>query len=262
MRKLIRSWGGGCPLDKTKWVLLSTVMLVTACGGDVRAVYDRSLYHTNEFAANHYVDTVIAKSFQPEHISFTTTWAYPAEDVSNQVPTSQIDPFGDAFAQTYKLSKAMPAIQYGFESKLFDGILFCTDAQRLSKSRLQLLPSGFGYVFPNTLDQYSTLGLFMKAGADTNQGGQKIKDLEVSFSFYRPSILGWEQLTFQIEIQNLVSSNFPGYYQINLPPTVLKGAKGISLTYAIIDPVPSVSTANLTGLFVYEFLLPGSTWSR
>lgn len=257
------SWGGGYPLNpshKKHIALFGFTFLLTACGADIAAVYERDLYQTNIYEENHYVDTVIASTFHSDNIAFSTTWNFPDTDVSNDIPTSNDDPFGDAFALNEKLSHAMPSIGYGFESKLFDGILFCTDAQRISKSRLQLLPSGFGYVFPKTLSTYQTLGLFMKAGADTNQGAEKILDMNVSLSLYKPSSLGWEQYTLVIEIKDLVASNFPGYYEITLPTNVLTGIQGLSLTYEIVNPQPATEMTNLTGLFLYEVLFPGSTW--
>lgn len=235
-------------------------MLLTACGADVAAVYSRNQFQTNEYAENHYVDTVIASTFAPANIAFANTITYPVNDVRKTIPTTSEDPNGDQFALNEKLAKAMPSIAYGFESKLFDGILFCTDAQRLSKSRLQLLPSGVGYVFPKSLQTYSTLGLFMKAGADTDQGGEKIVDLDVTVSLYRNTNQGWEQFSLIIPVRNLVQSNFPGYYEITLPATLLVGVSGFSLTYTIVNPVPATELASLTGLFLYEVLFPGATW--
>jgi hypothetical protein len=257
--------GGGYPLNKfnkSSWLSISVLFLLTSCGADVAAVYRRSLYHTNEFSENHYVDRVIADQFQPEQIAFTTNWTFPPSAISDAIPITENDPNGDQFALTQKLSRSMPSIAYGFESKIFDGILFCTDAQRLSKSRLQLLPSGFGYVFPRQLATYKTLGLFMKSGADTDAGAQKIIDVNILLSLYRASNFGWEQFTLTLNIRNLIGSNFPGYYEISLPENVLQGISAMSFTYEIVNPLPATDLENLTGIFLYEVLFPYSTWVR
>lgn len=238
-------------------------VLLSACGADVSFVYDRTQYQTNQFTENFYDDETLSTIFASENLSYTTNWSFPESQIRQAIPaTEPNDPYGDQFALNHKLARAMPSLAYGFESKLFDGILYCTDAERISKSRLQLLPSGMGYRFPKVLDTYSTLGLFMKAGADTDQGGKKITALNVAFSFYRPSIFGYEQMTMHLEIVNLVQSNFPGYYEITLPASILKGIVGFSFTYTIVTPIISEAMEHLTGVFLYEVLLPGATWQN
>jgi hypothetical protein len=159
----------------------------------------------------------------------------------------------------HRLSDQIQALKYGFESKLFDGILYCTDAQRLSKSRLQLMPNGFGFPFSQTLIQADDLVLFMKAGADTNAGAQKIVELIVHFDFFIPIGQTYQQVRLDIPIPNLVQSNFPGGYRVDIPESAL-GATAFGFSYTIIEPTPPAHLAGKTGIFLYEILLPNSVW--
>jgi|1048.fasta_scaffold03934_5 hypothetical protein len=241
--------------------LLASSILLTACGADVAAVYDRSLYHTNVFENNFYEDEVLLHTFSPNQIQeVETTFEFGANQVSQTIPTTIDDPNGDQFALNQKLSLALPALNYGIESKLFDGILYCTDAQRLSKSRLQLRPSGMGYVFPSTLQhsQSQTIGLFMKAGADTNAGAEHISDLNVQFTLFKSSEIGLVATEINIEITELVTRFYPGYYQITLPANTLEGTIGFAIRYTIVNPVPSIALQGFTGIFLYEVLFPSS----
>jgi hypothetical protein len=245
-------------MKQFKWSLLSVIFL-TACGADVASVYSRSLYHTTIFNQNHYVDTVLATTFASNRITRTNAnLTLGKDDVTNVIPSSTDDPNGDSFALTHKLSLSLPSSGYGIESKLFDGILYCTDAQRLSKSRLQLLPSGMGYQFqqPMTDSETNTLGFFMKAGADTNAGASHITELIVHFSIYQIDGLGIQQTILDIPIENLVTSFYPGYYQVDLPEHLFDQMIGFGLTYTILNPIPSIEFETFTGIFLYEVLFP------
>ena len=247
---------------KTFSIIASSILL-TACGADVAAVYDRSLYHTNVFENNYYVDEVLLNTFAYENIeSVEATYAFNAAQVSQTIPTTNDDPNGDQFALNQKLSLALPAVDYGIESKLFDGILYCTDAQRLSKSRLQLRPSGMGYVFPSPLQssEDQTIGLFMKAGADTDAGAEHIRDLNVQFTLFKNGSNGVIAIELDIQITELVTSFYPGYYQITLPANTLEGTIGFGFSYSIVSPIPSNDLQALTGIFLYEVLFPSSTF--
>lgn len=248
---------------RIKWPLVVSTFFLTACGADVASVYERSLYHTNIFNQNHYVDRLLTTTFAPQNITQTTqNLSFSRDQVSQDIPTTLEDANGDAFALNNKLSLALPTLGYGFESKLFDGILYCTDAVRLSKSRLQLLPTGMGYLFSKPVQSSltNTLGLFMKAGADTDGGASHIRELVVQFSLYRVDGSGYERITINLEIADLVPSFFPGYYQVTLPEGILTNTVGFSLTYTIVNPIPSSDLQTLTGIFLYEVLLPSAVF--
>lgn len=243
-------------------IIVSSVLL-TACGADVAAVYQRSLYHTNVFENNYYNDQVLSSTFSPSQINdVIATYNFDASQVNQTIPTTQDDPNGDQFALNQKLSLALPEVSYGIESKLFDGILYCTDAQRLSKSRLQLRPTGMGYVFPSALENSNdqTIGLFMKAGADTDAGAEHIRDLEVQFTIFKQNENGFNAIEINLEITDLVTSFYPGYYQIILPENTLEGMIGFAFTYRIVSPIPSNDLQTLTGIFLYEVLFPSATF--
>jgi hypothetical protein len=248
------------------WFVSMVVFLLTACGQDVRLVYDRQLYHTQEFKENHYQNHLLSTTLGSATYSSqaATMLTFANEDIRRAIPTSTEDPFGDQFALQQKLSRQLPAVAYGIESKLFDGILYCTDAQRLSKSRLQLLPEGMGYVFPESLKQSTsqTIGLFMKAGADTNQQGRHIRSLNVTLTLFKPTTLGWDRVILHLTINDLVQSAFPGYYEVTLPSLALVGTQAFGFEYEIIDPLPFIGGETLTGVFLYEVLFPGSVWGR
>jgi hypothetical protein len=250
-------------MKRIKWpVTLSTIFL-TACGADVASVYPRSLYHTTIFQQNHYVDTVLNTTFAADKITKTrSAITFELDDVNKVVPTSIDDANGDAFAFNHKLSLALPSLGYGIESKLFDGILYCTDAQRLSKSRLQLLPSGMGYRFakPILSSDTNTLGLFMKAGADTDGGASHITSLVVHLSLYQVDGNGYEKIDLNIPIDNLVTSFYPGFYQVSLPEGLLENTIGFGFRYTIVNPIPSNDLQTLTGIFLYEVLFPSSVF--
>ena len=221
-----------------------------------KGVYDPTLYHTQDFASNMYEDTFF-NEIQPrvEEISPLTLPSY-----STNQPLAN-DPNGDTFAMQHRLSNRFSSLKYGYESKLFDGILYCTDAQRISKSRLQLGPSGTGFYFPRSLTSMPSLVLFMKAGADTNAGAQKIMDLVVHLSFFVPSQNGFIQHRVDVQINNLVPSNFPGYYGFSIPENITNGALAFGFSYTILDPIPSEELSNKTGVFLYEVLFPQATWA-
>ena len=243
-------------------MMLSTVLL-TACGADVASIYPRSLYHTNIFNQNHYVDTVLTSTFASENITHTTSViTFEFDDVNQVVPTSVNDANGDFFALNNQLSLALPSLNYGIESKLFDGILYCTDVQRLSKSRLQLLPTGMGYHFskPIISSDNNTIALFMKAGADTDGGASHIKSLIVHLSLYQIEGKGYKKIDLIIPIDNLVPNSFPGFYQVSLPEGLLENTIGFGFRYTIVNPIPSSDLQTLTGIFLYEMLFPSSVF--
>ena len=250
-------------LFNSRLTIIVSSVLLTACGADVASVYQRSLYHTNVFENNYYNDQVLSSTFSPSQINdVIATYNFDASQVNQTIPTTQDDPNGDQFALNHKLSLALPEVSYGIESKLFDGILYCTDAQRLSKSRLQLRPTGMGYVFPSPLENSNdqSIGLFMKAGADTDAGAEHIRDLEVQFTIFKQTENGFNAIEINLEITDLVTSFYPGYYQITLPENTLEGMIGFAFTYRIVSPLPSNDLQTLTGIFLYEVLFPSATF--
>ncbi len=221
-----------------------------------QGTYDPLLYHTQDFSANFYEDVF----FDAMNTQLQTTETYQGLTYDTNQPLSN-DPNGDSFAMQYRLSNRFSSLKYGYESKLFDGILYCTDAQRLSKSRLQLLPTGTGFHFPRPLKEIQNLVLFMKAGADTNAGAEKIQDFIVHLSFYRPVENGYVRHTFDVTIENLVPSNFPGYYSIDLPNEIVQDSVAFGFTYTILDPIPLEPMQDKTGIFLYEVLFPNARWA-
>lgn len=250
------------------------LLTLTSCGQQVSLVYDRVTYHTSVFADNMYEDTYLTNELKPNIIA-TFTYLINSEDVvvgvsnlkSEDLVLDDNTPLNDDnFAKTYKLSKNLPSLGYGFESKLFDGILYCTDAVRLSKSRLQLRPSGMGHPFSKALTTYDYTGVFMKAGADTNAGAAKITDLQVVLTYYVTN--DENQYTahrFVYPVSALRQSDFPqfyGFYFEDTPvtSTTLENAVAFSFEYEIINEEALNSPENLTGIFFYELLLPNATW--
>lgn len=252
------------PLPKHVYVLFTSVLLA-GCGMDVKAVYDRSLYHTTIFKDNFYVDTLLTSTFAPSQLrGMTTALTIDAANVNQTIPTSNDDPNGDDYAFNNQLSNALPSLDYGIESKLFDGILYCTDAVRASKSRLQLLPSGMGYQFSKSIETSSTqtLGFFMKAGADTNAGGQHLTEIMVTFTLFKSFEDGYQATEIIIPITDLKATFFPGYYEVSLPNHTLEGTVGFAFQYAITAPVPEAEKVDLTGVFLYEVLMPTATFAE
>jgi hypothetical protein len=238
----------------SKLITLFLLPLVVGCLPQSN-VYDRTLYHTQEYDQNMYEDTFFER-IQPSITSQITT-TLPTYSTTQPIAN---DPNGDTFAMQHRLSNTFREFKYGFESKLFDGILYCTDAQRISKSRLQLLPTGTGFYLPRAIGQADTLVLFMKAGADTNAGAQKINDLIVHLTFYIPRDNGFHAQTYDVSIQDLVPSNFPGYYSFDLPVDIQQ-ATAFSFQYTIVSPIPSIELASKTGVFLYEVLFPNARWA-
>ena len=238
----------------SKLITLLLLPLIVGCLPQSR-VYDQTLYHTQAFDQNMYSDSFYERI--QSSITSTTTETLPTYSTTQPIAN---DPNGDSFAMQHRLSNTFNELKYGFESKLFDGILYCTDAQRVSKSRLQLLPTGTGFYFPRALKQADSLVLFMKAGADTNAGAQKINDVIVHITFYIPTQTGLHALTYDVTIQDLVPSNFPGYYSFD-PPLNVKDATAFRFHYTIVSPVPSVELATKTGIFLYEVLFPNARWA-
>ena len=258
---------------KPNWLPLG-LLILTSCGQQVSLVYDRVTYHTSVFADNMYEDTYLTNELKPNIIE---TFTYPINPENVVVGVSSLKsedlvlddntPLNDDnFAKTYKLSKSLPSLGYGFESKLFDGILYCTDAVRLSKSRLQLRPSGMGHPFSKSLITYDYTGVFMKAGADTNAGAAKITELNVVLTYYVAN----ENQTytahrFVYPVSELRQSDFPQFYgfyfeDTTVTSTTLENALAFSFEYEIMNEEALNSPENLTGIFFYELLLPNATW--
>lgn len=217
--------------------------------------YDRFLYHTQEFSDNMYDDTFY-DAILP---TVASTASIQLENYSTDQPL-QDDPNGDSYAMQERLSNTFPQFKYGMESKLFDGILYCTDAQRLSKSRLQLRPEGMGFYFPRTLRSFDQIVLFMKAGADTNAGAEKIRDLTVHLSLFELTDDGIIHHRVSVDVNDLVPSNFPGYYEFNLPES-FENILAFGFQYTILSPIPSIDLASKTGVFLYEVLFPNAQWA-
>lgn len=247
------------------------IIALTSCGKDLQGILEGSVYHDQEFKNNMYIDTVLNSSLSDEHINLAASSihdvpnTYLKTSFKDMRPSDQLNmTLDEDFAQSHKLSNQLDEVKYGFESKLFDGILFCTDAVRISKSRLQLLPSGFGYVLPKSVDHISFIGLYLKAGADTNAGGYHIIDLTVDVSLYLllPNSNLYKRLTFSLFITNLTTSNYPGFYGFYLIDIVNTSffeanskVAAISLSYRDIDSLAASSPIHTTALFIYEFIL-------
>lgn len=249
--------------------LLLGVALVglTACGQDVATALDRGLYHTQLFEDNMYVDSILNSTLAEDNIATTQEHVVDTSDVYAGVSNLKGNEWAsdDDYATNNKLSLELPDIRYGFESKLFDGILHCSDAIRISKSRLQIQESGFGYIFPKTLVSAEHVGLYMKSGADTYSGGVFISDVRIFVSFYIPGVgESFTKHEISFDITGIRRSDFPqlyAFYFDDLAGDVdLEGATAISVTYEILDDDAKNSDPRYTALFVYELLLPNSEW--
>jgi hypothetical protein len=253
------------------------LVALTSCGQDVRLALDRSTYHTDVFAENMYEDTVLETSLAPANLASTQTYAVDSTDVVGGVTnlktadryyeddTGTREVNDEIYATTKKLSLTLPDVKYGFESKLFDGILHCSDAVRVSKSRLQLRETGFGYFFPETISSLNHVGLYLKAGADTFLGGVYITDLRVHVSFYIPTGNQFAKHEFTFEVTGVRRSDFPEFYGFYFEDVTgapsLAGATAISVTYDILDAAAESSNHDYTAIFLYELLLPKSVWA-
>ena len=66
-----------------------------------------------------------------------------------------------------------------------------------------------------------------------------------------------------MDIFNLRGTDFPqfyGFYFSDINTVNLAGTTAVSLTYEIIDGAAAASNPDLTALFIYELMLPRSTW--
>ena len=250
-------------INQFRIVLLSSLtVFLSACGADVLSVYEKGLYHTNTFAFNFYQDQ--QKQNLINQTLASTSVDIPASSIDSSLPEGYLT--FDEYAVAHRLANLLPSVGYGIESKIFDGLLFCRDDVRLSKSRLQLLQSGFGYIFPKTLlpSANQIIGLFMKAGADTNDPLQPlpIRSLIIHLSFYIREGEGFHATTLNLAIEDLVPSGLPGYYAVTVPSnTDIDGAMAFSFTYTIVNPLPSTDQISLTGLFLYEIIFPSANWA-
>jgi len=259
---------------KNKYSLIGlSLFVLVSCGQDVAYALDRTTYHTDVFADNMYQDTVLTSTLAPEYIASTTIYAVNQDNlIAGVANLKEADRMynnavinDDVFMKNNKLSQTLPELKYGFESKLFDGMLHCSDAIRVSKSRLQLQESGFGYVFPNTLTSGTFTGLYIKAGADTLSGGVYISDVKVSLSFYEPlDAINFAKHEFQMEIASVRRSDFPQFYGFYFDDVAsgfsLDGVTAFSVTYDILDAAASASNPHYTALFVYEMVIAKSVW--
>lgn len=254
-----------------KWKLLALPLLalsLTACGEDLANAMDIGDYRSDVFSENMY-------SVWPEdleHVESTTDY-----DVGSSLVTDfssldyedygayADDIYGSSFAEANKLSATDSAVAYGFTSKLYDGILHCFDAVRNTKSRLQLPSEGFGYMFPHEMWTQNYVGLFMKSGADTDAGGAHIIDASFHLSFYvlNDNTQKFKAYQFNFTVEDIVSSDYPQFYGfyfediIGTSP-ILQGTKAVSLTYDIVAPAPTAEGTQ--AIFLYELLLPNSSW--
>ncbi len=262
----------------SKHLLIGIALIaLTSCGQDVALALDRNTYHTDVFADNMYEDTVLQTELSPERIAATYSYPIASDDVIEGVSnlktadryyndgTGAREVNDEVYATTKKLSLTLPDVKYGFESKLFDGILHCSDAVRISKSRLQLRESGFGYLFPKTISSLNHVGLYLKAGADTYLGGVYITDLRVHVSFYVPTGSQYVKHAFTFEVSGVRRSDFPQFYGFYFEDVAgapsLTGATAVSVTYDILDAAAENSDHDYTAIFLYELMLPKSVWA-
>jgi hypothetical protein len=261
----------------SKHLLIGIALIaLTSCGQDVALALDRNTYHTDVFADNMYEDTVLQTELSPERIAATYSYPIASDDVIEGVSNLKTADryYNDAPGSrskrrslcdhTKKLSLTLPDVKYGFESKLFDGILHCSDAVRISKSRLQLRESGFGYLFPKTISSLNHVGLYLKAGADTYLGGVYITDLRVHVSFYVPTGSQYVKHAFHVRVSGCVeglSAVLCFYLMMCGRAPSLTGAPAVSVTYDILDAAAENSDHDYTAIFLYELMLPKSVWA-
>lgn len=257
-------------MKKWKLLVLPLVALsLTACGEDLDNALNIGDYRSDLFSENMY------KVWPTElsDVESTVTHTVSSEDLitgfmhldSSDYQAYASDIYGSDFAAANKLSATDPDVAYGFTSKLFDGILHCFDAVRSTKSRLQLTESGFGYAFPHEMWTQDYVGLFIKSGADTEAGGTYIENATVHLSFYVLNDITHRYIEhrFDMTLEGIVATDYPQFYgfyfeEILGTPNILQGTQAVSVTYDILDP--TVSPEGTHALFLYEMLLPNSTW--
>ncbi|MCX5775344.1 MAG: hypothetical protein NTV44_03150 [Firmicutes bacterium] len=258
-------------MDKKKLILFPILLLtLTACGEDLANAMNFNDYRSTVFAENMYTTwpTELA------NVEATTEYDVGSSNVvkgftnlhTEDYEAYASDVFGSDYAAANKLSAIDPAVAYGYPSKLFDGILHCFDAVRSTKSRFQLEPEGFGYHFPHEMYTDDYVGLFLKSGADTDNGGIHITDIAAHLSFYvlNDATERYHKYQFNFTATGLPTSDYPDFYGfyfddvLGASSTVLQGTQAVSFTYEVLDAVQSSDATH--AVFMYELLLPNSTW--
>jgi hypothetical protein len=262
-------------------LLSLSVIVMASCGQDVAQAIDFGAYNTGTFANNMFNDTTIKEELGPSNIDSTHEYDVASNLVltnigdlregDSDVPDVQdrlLPTNYDKHAYHHRLSSSMPELQYGFKSKIFDGILYCWSGFRTTTSRLQLksgLDEGVGFIFPKQLDDFEYAIIYLKGGADTNGGGVPITSITLHLSYY---VLNdndlYTQHTFKIAISTISHFGNPDFYAFYFDEVlndidVIKGASAISLEYEIVSPLPA-GDLDLTSIFLYEFLMPNSVW--
>lgn len=259
-------------MKTNKKVIILPFLLLTlvSCGEDLANAQNYGDYRSNIFSENMYtvwpdtikdVESTSVHAIDSDHL-VTTVQGLDGDDVAGY----ETDTYGSDFAASHKLSLTDPDVAYGYTSKLFDGILHCYDAVRSTKSRLQLMPQGFGYKFPREMWSYDYVGLFLKSGADTENGGAPISKIAAHLSFYvlNDETSKFIEHRFDFVIDGLVTSDSPEFYGFYFEdglvasPVALQGAQAVSFTYEVLDATQSSDATH--AVFMYELLLPNSTW--
>jgi len=257
-------------MNKKKLLLFPILLLtLTACGEDLANAMNFNDFRSNVFAENMY--TVWPSELA--NVEAVTNYDVGTNVISGFIhlhtedyEAYSSDVYGSDYAAANKLSAIDSSVAYGYPSKLFDGILHCFDAVRSTKSRFQLQPEGFGYRFPHEMYSDDYVGLFLKSGADTDNGGIHIKDIAAHLSFYvlNDATEQYHQYQFNFTVSELPESDYPYFYGfyfedvLGASSTILQATQAVSFTYEILDVVQSSDETH--AVFMYEMLLPNSTW--
>jgi hypothetical protein len=208
---------------------------------------------------------------------------YTFRDKDKYSYAHDITNYGDLF----KLNQVSNNFKQGYLSKLFDGIMFC--GGRFQKVRVQVPPSGFGFMFANELKlppfdptNFASLPYFalqFKGGSDYMAKGDTGKiegnaatiDMYVSF-YVRLDVSTLQRVTIILKDVQVISDaadfdyfyNFTGFYFDDSLPAILYNQRivGMSINYDIKGFKKNYYDGYdiSFSLLLYEMFLPLFTW--
>ena len=271
-------------MNKKRLFIIAPLFALASCGGySVQYLVEGNKYNSPVFGENYYThwdsdlkncENVVEHKIEEDHriLSFKDIGKIDRQ-LAVDNPYKVVSDYGP----DYCLSSYDESFNYGVQSKLFDGKVYCEGYT--TRRRVQIDNKGFSVRFAKESEELSYFAVNFKAAIDFTD--QRVRDYFPTTDLGHKSVLN--SLTVSIYLKNdneqIVKHNFvteniviPAtnqeayyFYAFDLTKFELSRMIGFSMEYDFTDDVVQALKKEdepdvLYSLFLYEVFLPYTFW--
>ena len=280
---------------KAKYLLLLPITMITSCGYSLSYIVEGNLYNSPVFSENYYQhwDNELKNSSLKSNNDVSSNAITSYQDIGNVDPNFAIDnpyKYVDEYGMEYRMNKLDESFNYGVQSKLFDGRVFCE--RYFQRSRVQTDENGFSVRFAKESDELHYFAMQFKATTDNALDCYPVNSNEISIydpldhnvhdnalrhdshvnmtiSLYckNGSIIEKHQFNSTIDFNGTTNDgDYYVFYAFDLEGYNLSRLVGFSVEYTVQDDLidwnknKGLETEIDYALFIYEVFLPYTYW--